>query len=965
MGDENPIRTLGDYSKPSHEGYRNTIELPARNNVVPLRSDTIRLVQNGCSFHGLRSENPNQYLKDFLKLVDSLDLYGETRERMCLRLFQVSLHDQASNWLERLLAGSISTWEDLTTRFIAQFFPQGRTVKLRNNILIRTIDQSTGGKLRDLKAKESWALLEDFALYDNESWNDPRDFAKPVKPIALPQDVNKITTPYEICSGPHDTQYCMENPEQAFVKYASSRTDEAGEDIRDQLNAEAEAVQIILTGIDNDIYSTVDAYLETNLYWEFGKFTSWDGESLESYYSRFYKMMNELVRNQCHVTNHQVNVQFLLQLQPEWQSQCDRAERRRRTTNPLVLVAQQQPVYHHQNHPTQNTQYSSTRSQQSTRNRGKAIVTSSAPTYDLEPATVTEDEEMSKEKEIDKLMALIFFRSKSTNLPTTTFELHQTPVELIKIILQESTKELVLQLQGIWACIKGMSKTKRVGMQLYHKEKMLLCKQEEAGVQLNAEQADWKDDTDDESEEQDGKHCIGKWHRELCAHQETISIMSQAKEAQIKLYKTREDKELDKVIALENKVKVLNDIVYKTGQSVQTMNMLNRNCKMSFAKPEFLKKAQRANPRLSYALSWKPCQGDSLNLPDHRAQVDQGSQIKMIQVKEMMQDNDLKNSKSKDKGSKSRSQSMNEQSRYKQDKTITRQSINVKRHIFNVIGGSKEFEERDLNIGGDFPHHGINLWLQVQIFYDHVNPVTRQTIDQLVGGKLRDLNAEESWALLEDLALYDNKSWNDPRDFAKLVKAIALPQDIQSTSDYRLNKLENQVQRLMEAYLAPTQPTLVNKVTTPCEICSGPHDTQYCMEDLEQAFIEYASSRTNKAGEGQVFEFMASQNARLSKFESDFKRQQVEMTNKIDTMLKAITDRIAGTPPSNAVKNPKLGTTLVLSACSYPTIDPQCSSHPSNSINAIKAHFKEPTTSQTSLRQPEIENKPSQPEPDL
>nr|GFB31069.1 hypothetical protein [Tanacetum cinerariifolium] len=31
------------------------------------------------------------------------------------------------------------------------------------------------------------------------------------------------------------------------------------QDIRDQLNAEAEAVQIILTGIDNDVYSTVDA----------------------------------------------------------------------------------------------------------------------------------------------------------------------------------------------------------------------------------------------------------------------------------------------------------------------------------------------------------------------------------------------------------------------------------------------------------------------------------------------------------------------------------------------------------------------------------------------------------------------------------------------------------------------------------------------------------------------------------
>ncbi|GJY18494.1 putative cytochrome P450 [Tanacetum coccineum] len=41
MVDENHIRTLGDYSKPSHKGYKNTIELPEGNNVVPLRSDTI------------------------------------------------------------------------------------------------------------------------------------------------------------------------------------------------------------------------------------------------------------------------------------------------------------------------------------------------------------------------------------------------------------------------------------------------------------------------------------------------------------------------------------------------------------------------------------------------------------------------------------------------------------------------------------------------------------------------------------------------------------------------------------------------------------------------------------------------------------------------------------------------------------------------------------------------------------
>nr|GFB02677.1 hypothetical protein [Tanacetum cinerariifolium] len=81
----------------------------------------------------------------------------------------------------------------------------------------------------------------------------------------------------------------------------------------------------------------------------------------------------------------------------------------------------------------------------------------------------------------------------------------------------------------------------------------------------------------------------------LSAHQETISILSKQKDAQIKLYKTREDKELDKV---------------KTGQSVQTMNMLNNKCRTSFSKPEFLKKAQRANPRL-YDIG---CYNDNLAL---------------------------------------------------------------------------------------------------------------------------------------------------------------------------------------------------------------------------------------------------------------------------------------------------------------------------------------------------------------
>ncbi|GJW36519.1 MAK10-like protein [Tanacetum coccineum] len=102
---------------------------------------------------------------------------------------------------------------------------------------------------------------------------------------------------------------------------------------------------------------------------------------------------------------------------------------------------------------------------------------------------------------------------------------------------------------------------------------------------------------------------------------------------------------------------------------------------------------------------------------------------------------------------------------------------------------------------------------------------------------------------------------------------------------------------------------------------------------------------------------MASQDARLSNNRrADFKQHQSEMTNKIDTVLKAITDRIAGTLPSDTVKNLKLGTHPVLSARSYPIIDPQCSSYPSTSINAIKAHFND------AIVEPQ---QPEEPEPTL
>nr|GEU30207.1 hypothetical protein [Tanacetum cinerariifolium] len=510
------------------------------------------------------------------------------------------------------------------------------------------------------------------------------------------------------------------------------------QDIRDQLNAEAEAIQIILTWIDNNIYSIVDACpnacemwkaierlkqgesinvqdLETNLYWEFGKFTSRDDESLKSYYSTFYKMMNELVWNQCDLSQELKTVSYhkLYDILKQYQNEVNelKAERLARTTNPLALVAQQQPVYHLQNHHTHYTQNSSTRSQQAaSRNRGKAIANSPPPIYDQEPSMVAEDDEISKDKEIDKLMALISLSFKKIYKPTNNFRtssntsrenpdnslrisrsigydnqrvvnvtgvretVEVTPdaannsgpifdtepmqknnddddlanehellaflIEKLKCeiddsknrntFLETSNKVLVDKLKGVIEDFKTKNKSlessnnrfKEVNNKLSEtnelKYKDLKKFQAEldrrndvkcaSKVEIDCAKAkgdlmSYKMEYEKSFNAYNQKinnlnQTISEIKNELFAHQETISILSHAKEAQIKLYKTRKDKELDKVIALENKVKVLDNIVYKTSQLVQTMNILNRNCKTSFAKPEFLKKAQRANPRL-------------------------------------------------------------------------------------------------------------------------------------------------------------------------------------------------------------------------------------------------------------------------------------------------------------------------------------------------------------------------------
>ncbi|GJU62980.1 hypothetical protein Tco_1244815 [Tanacetum coccineum] len=165
--DENPIRTLGDYSRPSHEGYRNTIELPNGNNVVPLsayidsRLDNIEQFLNGfinppneINMDDLGSDNESVYTPLVSPFLDSDDNSDD-----CKVLNELEEYRNAGKLCHRKVINNIDG-DDLAfpcmigfRKFVAYFDPflpmNIITRKAYNTILVEGL-KSTGRKLVDI-----------------------------------------------------------------------------------------------------------------------------------------------------------------------------------------------------------------------------------------------------------------------------------------------------------------------------------------------------------------------------------------------------------------------------------------------------------------------------------------------------------------------------------------------------------------------------------------------------------------------------------------------------------------------------------------------------------------------------------------------------------------------------------------------------------------------------------------------
>ncbi|GKD84414.1 hypothetical protein Tco_1355568, partial [Tanacetum coccineum] len=185
--------------------------------------------------------------------------------------------------------------------------------------------------------------------------------------------------------------------------------------------------------------------VKTNLFWEFGKFTSRDGESIESYYSRFVTVVKQ--RQEIDTVSYHKLFDVLKQFQNKVND--IRSEKLARSANPLALLAAAQP--------NSDNYYEAPVPQRS-----------NAPSFKQSSSTRTMIQ--NKLGGIDSCWA------------------------------RETVGSPIVQQNGI-QCFNCKGFGHYAKDYAYHKEKMMMCKQAEQGVPLQAEQADWLEDTDEEIDE--------------------------------------------------------------------------------------------------------------------------------------------------------------------------------------------------------------------------------------------------------------------------------------------------------------------------------------------------------------------------------------------------------------------------------------------------------------------------------
>nr|GEY35506.1 retrovirus-related Pol polyprotein from transposon TNT 1-94 [Tanacetum cinerariifolium] len=341
----------------------------------------------------------------------------------------------------------------------------------------------------------------------------------------------------------------------------------------------------------------------------------------------------------------------------------------------LVATAQanQDPYYQtsksHKSYAPSSKPLIPTRTHTTTRYKGKEIAKPITPPSKTASEEDNDPEQAQRDKDMQKNLALIakyfkkIYKPTNNNIRTSSNprnkNIDTTPqykndnqskqfgnqMTVNVAGVRENVGSPIVQQSGI-QCFnyyefghfaKECRKPKRVKDFAYHKENMLLCKQAEQGVLLQADQYDWLTDTDEEIDEQEleahysymakiqqtefekykafNDHIVDYDKLELFKEKNDELIkqslltkshyegLAKQKTMLITYLKLREEHDIDKILSMEKQLKFLNKIVYKRSQSIHTIHMMapkvpTYNGRPTFANLRYLKQSQSKIPCL-------------------------------------------------------------------------------------------------------------------------------------------------------------------------------------------------------------------------------------------------------------------------------------------------------------------------------------------------------------------------------
>nr|XP_016494892.1 PREDICTED: uncharacterized protein LOC107814074 [Nicotiana tabacum] len=134
IAEEQPM-AVQEVAMPSIANVTSSIVKPRITGHFELKQSMIQLLHANGQFMGLPHEDPQQHILNFLEISDTYITNGVTPDYVRLTLFPFSLLGEAKRWLKAEPTNSITSRNDFARKFLARFFPSGKTAKIRSEIV--------------------------------------------------------------------------------------------------------------------------------------------------------------------------------------------------------------------------------------------------------------------------------------------------------------------------------------------------------------------------------------------------------------------------------------------------------------------------------------------------------------------------------------------------------------------------------------------------------------------------------------------------------------------------------------------------------------------------------------------------------------------------------------------------------------------------------------------------------------